>query len=96
MDGGGIRSRRDVTFSLHTRIVFAFEDNAKLSNITHHSKLWWNNECSECLATYQAHRTKENWSAFQNTTRLIKRTFFDGKIKEIATLNCWPWDLMSC
>jgi hypothetical protein len=32
---------------------------------------------------------------FRNTTRCIKRTFFDEKIKEIATLNCQPWDLMS-
>jgi hypothetical protein len=85
----------NLTFSLHARIVSTFEDNAKLSNITRHSKPWWNNECSECLATYWAHRTKENWSAFRNTTRHIKRTFFDEKFEEITTLNHRPWDLMS-
>jgi hypothetical protein len=77
-----------LTFSLHARIISTFEDNAKLSNIMCHSKPWWNNECSECLASYQAHRTKENWSAFWNTTRCLKRTFFNEKIEKIATLNC--------
>jgi hypothetical protein len=84
-----------LTSSLHTCIVSTFEDNAKFFNITHHSKLWWNNDCSESLASYRAHRTKENWSAFRNTTRCIKRAFFNEKIKEIATLNHRPWDLMS-
>jgi hypothetical protein len=77
----------NLTLSLHARIVSAFEDNTKLSNIMCHSKLWCNTECSECLATYRAHRTKENWSVFRNTTRCIKRTFFNEKIEEIATLN---------
>jgi hypothetical protein len=33
-----------LTSSLHACIVSAFEDNAKLSNITCHSKPWWNVE----------------------------------------------------
>jgi hypothetical protein len=78
------------TSSLHTHIVSAFEDNAKLSNITHYSKLWWNKDCSESLAVYWTHRTKENWFTFRNTTRCIKRAFFNEKIEEIATLNHRP------
>jgi hypothetical protein len=84
-----------LTSSLHARIVSAFKDNAKLSNITCHSKPWWNKDCSESLALYRTHRTKENWFAFRNTTRCIKRAFFNEKIEEIATLNRQPWDLMS-
>jgi hypothetical protein len=76
-----------LTSSLHACIVSAFEDNAKLSNIMCHSKLWWNIECSESLALYWAHRMKENWFVFRNTTRCVKRVFFDEKIKEIASLN---------
>jgi hypothetical protein len=60
-----------------------------------HSKPWWNKDCSESLASYWALRTIENWYAFRNTTRCVKRAFFNEKIKEIATLNCQPWDLMS-
>jgi hypothetical protein len=81
--------------TLHARIVSAFEDNAKLSNITCHSKLWWNKDCSKSLATYRTQRTKDNWYAFRNTTRCIKRAFFDENIEEIATFNCQSWDLMS-
>jgi hypothetical protein len=44
---------------------------------------------------YWTHRTKENWFTFRNTTRCVKRAFFNEKIKEIATLNHRPWDLMS-
>jgi hypothetical protein len=84
-----------LTSSLHARIMSAFEDNVKLSNITHHSKPWWNAKCSESLALYRAHRSKENWFAFRNTTRGVKRAFFDEKIEEIASLNHRPWDLMS-
>jgi hypothetical protein len=84
-----------LTFSLHARIVSAFEDNVKLSNIMCHSKLWWNLECSGSLALYRAHRSKENWSTFRNTTRRVKRAFFNEKIEEIANLNRRPWNLMS-
>jgi hypothetical protein len=38
---------------------------------------------------------KENWFTFRNTTRCVKRAFFDEKIEEIATLNRRPWDLIS-
>jgi hypothetical protein len=81
--------------TLHAHIVSAFEDNAKLSSIMRHSKLWWNKDCSESLATYWTQRTKDNWYVFRNTTRHVKRAFFDEKIEEIATLNHRPWDLMS-
>jgi hypothetical protein len=84
-----------LTSSLHARIVSAFDDNAKLSNITHHSKPWWNLECSGSLAVYRTHRSKENWFAFRNTTRCVKRAFFNEKIEEIASLNRRPWNLMS-
>jgi hypothetical protein len=70
----------NLTSSLHAHIVSAFEDNAKLSNITCHSKLGWNIECSESLASYRALRMKENWFVFRNTTRCVKRVFFDEKI----------------
>jgi hypothetical protein len=84
-----------LTSFLHARIVSAFEDNVKLSNIMCHSKPWCNKDCFESLAMYQTHRTKENWYTFRNTTRCIKRVFFNQKIKKIATLNHRPWDLMS-
>jgi len=62
----------------------AWNKNAKLTNITWHSKSWWDNHCSCELKKYRSSKSLEDWKSFCKTVKNSKRTFFDLKIMEIA------------
>jgi len=73
----------------------AWDANARNITVTTQSKKWWNNECRDVLATYRRTGAREDWHLFHSTTRSAKRSFFDNRIAEIASINKCPWDLMS-
>jgi len=64
----------------------------KYVNITKHSKAWWNEDCQVKLAKY---RILDNWKMFKSTVKKTKYLFFDDKIKEIASKNRRPWELIN-
>jgi len=64
----------------------------KYVNITKHSKAWWNEDCQVKLAKY---RILDNRKMFKSTVKKTKYLFFDDKIKEIASKNRRPWELIN-
>jgi hypothetical protein len=58
------------------------------------SKEYWTPKCSEALQTYHDSHAIEDYKAFRNVVKETKHEFFDKCIKEIATTNKRPWDLM--
>ncbi|KAF9258088.1 hypothetical protein L218DRAFT_1005396 [Marasmius fiardii PR-910] len=73
----------------------AWDSCSKRSRITWKSKPWWNQGCTDALERYHECPSWESWSEFRKVVKSSKRTFFDNRIKEIATTNARPWDLMS-
>ena len=69
--------------------------HSKLINITKHSKVWWNNKCSQDLANYRFTKSIKSWKMFQKNVKHSKREFFDLKIQKIANKRCGPWKLMN-
>jgi len=69
--------------------------HSKPINITKCSKSWWNNNCSQDLASYRSSKSTESWKTFQKTVKHSKREFFNLKIQEIANKRHSPWDLMN-
>jgi hypothetical protein len=58
------------------------------------SKEYWTPKCSEALCMYRDSCVIEDYKAFRNVVKKTKHEFFDKHIKEIATTNKCPWDLM--
>ena len=64
-------------------------------NITKRSKSWWNDKCSQDLASYRSSKSIKSWKTFQKTVKHSKREFFDLKIQEITNKRRGLWELMS-
>ena len=69
--------------------------NIKLTNVTKHSKSWWDDNCSRELKKYRSSKSLEDWKFFHKTVKSTKRTFFDLKINKIANKKQGPWVLMN-
>jgi len=50
--------------------------NAKLINITKHSKSWWYNNCSRDLEKYRSLKSLENWKFFHKTVKKYQKDIF--------------------
>jgi hypothetical protein len=72
----------------------AWERHSKISRLTHQSKPWWTQECSDALQNYREDRSQDNWGEFRRAVKASKRKFFDSRINKIAVSNKQPWDLM--
>jgi len=64
-------------------------------NITKCSKAWWNEECQMKLVKYRSSKKVEDWKAFKETIKKMKRLFFDDKIQEIVSKNQKLWNLIN-
>src|ERR1700750_327853 len=73
----------------------AWTNHAKPVTITSRSKSWWTEQCGTALAEHRRTGDRRDWKNFLRTTRKAKRDFFDERIREIATTNRRPWDLMA-
>ncbi|KXN92968.1 hypothetical protein AN958_09092 [Leucoagaricus sp. SymC.cos] len=73
----------------------AWNAHAKEVVIMACSKSWWNDECTQALARYQASKDPVHWKLFCKVSHQAKWCFFDAHIEEIATENKRPWDLMA-
>ena len=69
--------------------------NAKPTNITKHSKSWWDYNCNRELEKYRTSKSLKDWKSFRKTVKNTKRMFFDLKIKKIANQRKEPWELMN-
>ena len=76
-------------------VDYSWMKHLKLTNITKHSKSWWNKECNKDLVAYRSSRSLESWKTFQKTIKNTKREFFNLKIQEIANEKQGPWELMN-
>ena len=85
----------NVVNTLASNIEYAWRKNAKLINITWHSKSWWNGNCNWSLRNYRTSRTLEDWKVFKKTVKSTKWSFFNLKIQEIANKRQELWELMS-
>lgn len=86
----------EVVYNLGNAITSMWESNAKPSKICSRSKTWWNTKCTEAIRTFRAGRRRDNYCRYKATMKEAKYNFFDNHIKEIATKNQRPWDLMEC
>ena len=80
---------------LANNIDSAWVKNSKFTNITKHSKSWWENNCSRDLKKYRSSKSLKDWKAFYRTVKNTKRFFFDLKILEITNKKQGLWELMS-
>ena len=64
--------------------------NVKLTNITWHSKSWWDDNYSSELKKYRLLKSLEDWKSFCKTVKNTKRMFFDLKIMKIANKKQGP------
>ncbi|KAJ2936696.1 hypothetical protein H1R20_g404, partial [Candolleomyces eurysporus] len=58
------------------------------------SREYWSDDCTRALEEYRREMSTENHKAFRSAVKAAKREFFDKRIKEVATTNKRPWDLM--
>ena len=54
----------EVVLKFANIVDWAWFKYSKPVRITKHSKSWWNNKCSQDLASYRLFRSIENWKAF--------------------------------
>ena len=90
-----IHMLENVINKLTIKVKEIWNQNAKLTNITRHSKSWWDDNCSRELEKYRTLKSLEHWKSFHRTVKGIKRTFFNLKINEIANKKWGPWELMN-
>ena len=62
----------DIVNTLASKTEYAWNRNAKLVNITKHSKSWWTDEYSQSLKNYRTSRSIEDWKTFKNTVKNTK------------------------
>ena len=85
----------EIVLSWADIVDWSWSKHSKFINITKHSKIWWNDKCSQDLANYRVIKSIESWKTFHKTVKLLKREFFDLKIQEIANERCGLWELMN-
>ena len=85
----------NIVNSLNSLVNQAWNKNTKRSRITRHSKQWWNNECNQAINEYRASRSLESWKKFRRVIKDTKKTFFDTKIREVASKSHSLWELMN-
>ena len=71
-----------------------WETNANTVCISTRFKSWWTTACSAAIKKYRASKSLDNLRAWKRTHKSAKAKFFDNYIREIATENRHPWDLM--
>ena len=76
-------------------VSHSWSRHSKPINITKCSKSWWNNNCSQDLASYRSSKSIKSWKTFQKTVKHSKREFFNLKIQEIANKRHGLWELMN-
>ena len=90
-----IHTLENIVNELTINVKEAWNRNTKPTNITKHSKSWWDNNCSRELKKYRISKSLEDWKSFHKTVKNTKKTFFNLKIKEIANQKRGPWKLMN-
>ena len=67
-----------------------WEKNSKFTNITKHSKSWWDTSCSRDLERYRLTRSLEDWKSFQKQLRLRNVHSLISKSRKLLIKNEVP------
>ena len=89
-DIGSIQTLESIVKNFVSTLDRIWREHANWSQITKHSKEWWNNDCKSKLEAYQNMRPLLNWKDFRKIVKITKHSFFNNKIQEISFKNKKP------
>jgi hypothetical protein len=75
----------------------AWQEYSEEKNPSKHGKVWWNKDCKQAYEEMKLNGGPRNRNAcvgLKHTIWKTKRNHFDKKIKQMASDNKQPWDLM--